>query len=125
MKKIKPENFKDPAGHYSAAVVSNGFVFVSGQVAADPETGEAIGGTIEQQTEICIRNLELILSEAGSGLNKVVKMTVFVSDESLWGAVNETYKRIFGDHKPARAIIPVGDFREPFLIEIEAVAELS
>jgi 2-iminobutanoate/2-iminopropanoate deaminase len=123
MKKIKPDNFHEPAGHYSPAVISNGFVFVSGQVAVDPETGEPVGGRIEDQTEICIRNLEKVLQAAGSGLNNVVKMTLFVSDEKYWPAVNETYKKIFGDHKPARAIIPVGSFREPFLIEIEAVAE--
>lgn len=124
MKLIKPDNFQEPAGHYSPAVVSNGFVFVSGQVAADPETGEAVGGTVEQQTEICLRNLERVLQAAGSSLEKVVKVTVFISDESYWGAVNETYRNVFGDHRPARAIIPVGSFRRPFLIEIEAVAAL-
>ena len=123
MKKVKPENFHEPVGHYSPAVISNGFVFVSGQLAVDPVTGETTGGSIEAQTERCLRNLELVLEAAGSGLDKVVKMTLFVSDESYWAAVNETYKKILGDHRPARAIIPVGDFREPFLIEIEAVAE--
>ena len=125
MKKIKPDDFKDPAGHYSPAVISNGFVFVSGQIAADPETGEVIGGSIEQQTEVCLANLERVLDAAGSGLDRLVKVTIFVSDEDHWGAVNETYKRVLGDHKPARAIIPVGDFREPLLIEIEAIAELN
>jgi 2-iminobutanoate/2-iminopropanoate deaminase len=125
MKYIKPDDFHEPAGHYSPAVVSNGFVFVSGQVAVDPETGEAVGGRIEDQTEICIRNLEKVLEAAGSSLDRVVKMTIYVSDESYWPAVNETYKKIFGDHKPARAIIPVGSFREPFLIEVEAIAALD
>lgn len=125
MKLIKPNDFKDPAGHYSPAVVSNGFVFVSGQLAVDPDTGEVVGGRIEDQTEICIRNVGKVLEAAGSSLNRVVKMTLFVSDESYWGAVNETYKKIFGDHRPARAIIPVGSFREPFLIEVEAIAALE
>ena len=125
MKLIKPDDFKDPAGHYSPAVISNGFVFVSGQVAADPETGEAIGGTVEQQTEICLRNLEQVLEAAESGLDRLVKVTIFISDEDHWGAVNEVYKRVLGDHKPARAIIPVGEFREPLLIEIEAIAEVG
>ena len=125
MKLIKPENFKDPAGHYSPAVVSNGFVFVSGQVAANPETGEVTGGSIEQQTEVCLTNLERVLDAAGSGLERLVKVTIFVSDEDHWAAVNEVYKRVIGDHKPARAIIPVGEFREPLLIEIEAIAEVG
>lgn len=123
MELIKPDNFKEPVGHYSPAVVSNGLVFVSGQVAADPETGEAVGGSIEEQTEICLRNLELVLKAAGSGLERLVKVTIFISDESLWGPVNETYKKVLGDHRPARAIIPVRDFRRPFLIEVEAIAE--
>lgn len=125
MKKIKPDDFKDPAGHYSPAVVSNGLVFVSGQIAADPETGEVLGGTIEQQAEICLANLERVLNAAGSGLDRLVKVNIFVSDEDHWGPVNEVYKRVLGNHKPARAIIPVGNFREPLLIEIEAVAEVS
>lgn len=125
MKKIKPDDFKDPAGHYSPAVVSNGLVFVSGQIAVDPETGEALGGSIEQQTEICLANLERVLEAAGSGLDRLVKVNIFVSDEDYWGAVNEIFKRVLGDHKPARAIIPVGEFREPLLIEIEAVAETN
>lgn len=123
MKLIKPDNFKEPAGHYSPAVVSNGFVFVSGQVAADPETGEATGGSIEEQTELCLRNLERVLKAGGSGLERLVKVNIFISDESLWGPVNEVYKRILGNHRPARAIIPSRDFRKPFLIEVEAIAE--
>ena len=125
MNKIKPDDFKDPAGHYSPAVISNGLVFVSGQVAADPETGEMLGGSIEQQTEVCLANLERVLEAAGSGLDRLVKVNIFVSDEAYWGPVNEVYKRVLGDHKPARAIIPVGEFGEPLLIEIEAVAEVN
>lgn len=123
MKLIKPDNFKEPAGHYSPAVVSNGLVFVSGQVAADPVTGEATGGSIEEQTERCLKNLEQVLKAAGSGLERLVKVNIFISDESLWGPVNEVYKRFLGDHRPARAIIPSRDFRKPFLIEVEAIAE--
>jgi 2-iminobutanoate/2-iminopropanoate deaminase len=66
-----------------------------------------------------------VLLAAGSDLNHVLKFTIFVSDENLWGAVNETYKRILGEHKPARAIIPVGKFRGNFLIEIEAIAAVK
>ncbi len=114
-----------PKGHYSPAVVHNGSVFVSGQLAINAETGEEITGSIEAQTEQCLRNVEAVLLAAGSDLNHVLKMTIFVSDENLWGAVNETYKRILGEHKPARAIIPVGKFRGDFLIEIEAIAAVK
>lgn len=122
MEKVRLENAPAPKGHYSPAVVHNGLVFVSGQLAINPETGEEITGSIEAQTEQCLRNVEAVLLAAGSDLNHVLKFTIFVSVENLWGAVNETYKRILGEHKPARAIIPVGKFRGDFLIEIEAIA---
>lgn len=124
MKKIKLPDIPEPKGHYSPAVVHNGLIFVSGQLAVNPETGEEITDSIEAQTEQCMKNIEAVLNEAGSDLDHVLKFTIFVSDESLWGAVNETYKRILGEHKPARAIIPVGKFRGDFLIEIEAIAAL-
>ncbi len=125
MKKIKLPNAPEPKGHYSLAVEHNGLIFVSGQLAVNPETGEEITSSIEAQTEQCLRNVEAVLKEAGSDLDHVLKFTIFVSDESLWGAVNETYKRILGDHKPARAIIPVRNFRGDFLIEIEAIAAVK
>ncbi len=122
MEKIKLPNAPEPKGHYSPAVVRNGLVFVSGQLAINPETGEPVTESIEVQTERCLRNVEAILLAANSDLNHVLKFTIFVEGENLWGAVNETYKRILGEHKPARAIIPVGKFRGDFLIEIEAIA---
>jgi 2-iminobutanoate/2-iminopropanoate deaminase len=125
MEKIKLPNAPEPKGHYSSAIVHNNLVFVSGQLPINPETGEEITDSIEAQTEQCLRNVEAVLLAAGSDLNHVLKFTVFVSDENLWGAVNETYKRILGEHKPARAIIPVGKFRGDFLIEIEAIAAVK
>ena len=125
MKKVKLDNAPEPIGHYSPAVVHNGLIFVSGQLAVVPETGEEKTDSIEAQTEQCLKNVQAVLKEAGSDLDHVLKFTIFVSDENLWGAVNKTYKRILGEHKPARAIIPVGKFRDPFLIEIEAIAAVS
>ncbi|CAN5580253.1 RidA family protein [soil metagenome] len=122
MGKIILPNAPAPKGHYSPAIVHNGLIFVSGQLAINAETGEEITDSIEAQTEQCLRNIEAVLLAAGSDLNHVLKMTIFVSDENLWNAVNETYKRILGEHKPARAVIPVGKFRGDFLIEIEAIA---
>lgn len=123
--KIQPENIPVPKGHYSPAIAHNGLIFVSGQLAIDPETGEEKTESIEAQTEQCLLNVEQVLLAAGSDLQHVLKFTIFVSDASLWGAVNETYKRILGEHKPARAIIPVGKFRGDFLIEIEAIAAVK
>lgn len=111
-------------GHYSQAVVHNGLVYVSGQLPIDPATGEKRVGTIEEQTEQGLRNVEAILRAAGSGLERVLKMTVYVSDIEHWSKVNEVYARVLGAHRPARAVVPVGELHYGFQIEIEAVAAL-
>ncbi len=122
MKKIKLANVPEPKGHYSSAVEHNGLIFVSGQIPADPETGRVETGSIEAQTELALRNVERILRAAGSDLDHVLQMTVYISEMELWDAVNAVYKRILGDHKPARAIVPVKELHYGTKIEIQAVA---
>lgn len=122
IKKINTPNAPQPAGHYSQAVVYNGLVFVAGQLSIDPRTGEKKLGSIEEQTEQALSNVSEILKAAGSDLSRVLKMTVYISDIDLWGAVNSVYARVLVEHRPARAIIPTGDLHHGFLIEIEAVA---
>jgi reactive intermediate/imine deaminase len=122
MKKIKLPNAPEPKGHYSSAVVHNGLIFVSGQLPRNAETGEVETGSIESQTEVALRNVEQILLEAGSDLNHVLQMTIYVSEMELWDRVNETYARILGEHKPARAIVPVKDLHFGTKIEIQAIA---
>jgi 2-iminobutanoate/2-iminopropanoate deaminase len=119
---INTPNAPAPGGHYSQAVVCNGLVFVSGQLSIDPRTGEKKLGPIEEQTEQVLKNVSEILKAANSDLSRVLKMTVYVSDISLWGPVNEVYARVMGDHRPARAVIPTRDLHYGFLIEIDAVA---
>jgi 2-iminobutanoate/2-iminopropanoate deaminase len=111
-----------PGGHYSQAVVYNGFVFVAGQLAIDPKTGERLTGSIEEQTEQCLKNIDAILQAAGSGLSRVLKMTIYISDIELWGAVNSVYARVMAEHRPARAVVPVKDLHHGFKIEIESIA---
>ena len=111
-----------PGGHYSQAVVYNGLVFVAGQLAIDPKTGERLTGSIEEQTEQCLKNVSAILEAAGSGLSRVLKMTIYISDIELWGAVNSVYARVMAEHRPARAVVPVKDLHYGFKIEIEVVA---
>lgn len=111
-----------PAGHYSQAVVHNGFIFVAGQLAFVPGQQEHRPGPIADQTERTMRNIEAILTAAGSGLDKVVQMTIYVSDIALWGEVNAVYSRIMGSHKPARAIVPVKELHHGYQIEIQAIA---
>jgi 2-iminobutanoate/2-iminopropanoate deaminase len=125
MKSILTPNAPQPAGHYSQAIVHDGLVYVSGQLAIDPQTGEKRLGSIEQQTEQALRNVAAILEAAGSGLDKVLKVTVYVSDIALWGRVNTVYAQFFGDHRPARAVVPTRELHYGFQIEIEAIAALQ
>ena len=122
MKKIKLPNAPEPKGHYSSAVEHNGLIFVSGQLPMNHATGEVETGSIQMQTELALRNVEAILHAANSDLNHVLQFTIYVSEIELWDKVNEVYKRILGEHKPARAIVPVKDLHFGTKIEIQAIA---
>ena len=125
MQKVQIKNAPEPKGHYSSAVVHNGLIFVSGQLPRNAVTGKVETGAIEAQTELALRNVEQILLEAGSDLNHVLQMTIYVSEMELWDKVNETYARILGEHKPARAIVPVKDLHFGTKIEIQAIAAVK
>jgi 2-iminobutanoate/2-iminopropanoate deaminase len=119
---ILTENAPLPGGHYSQAVVYDGLVFVSGQLSINPKTGEKMLGSIEEQTEQALMNVAEILKAADSDLDRVLRMTVYISDINLWAEVNQVYARVMGEHRPARAVIPTGKLHYGFLIEIEAIA---
>ena len=121
MKIISTPDAPVPGGHYSQGVVHNDLVYVAGQLPINPETGEKITGSIEEQAEQVIKNVAAVLEAAGSSLDKVIKTTVYVTDISLWGRVNEVYSRYFGDSRPARAVVPAGPLHYGFLIEMEAI----
>ncbi len=125
MEKIKLPNASEPKGHYSSAVVHNGLIFVSGQLPRDAETGEVETGSIEAQTELALRNVEQILLAANSDLNHVLQMTIYVSEMELWDKVNKTYASVLGEHKPARAIVPVKDLHFGTKIEIQVIAVVN
>jgi 2-iminobutanoate/2-iminopropanoate deaminase len=119
---VKTPNAPAPGGHYSQAVVYNGLVFVSGQLAIDPQTGERMLGSIEEQTEQVFKNVSEILRAANSDLSRLLKVTIYISDIDLWGAVNTVYARLLGEHRPARAVVPTRELHYGFLIEVEAIA---
>ena len=125
MRKIHTPNAPAPAGHYTQAIVHGGLVYVSGQLPIDPAQPEHTVGPIEEQTEQALRNVGEILKAAGSSLDQVVQMTIYVSDVSLWGRVNTTYARVMGDHRPARAVVPTRDLHYGYQIEIQAIAATS
>lgn len=122
MQAIQPETMPRPAGHYTPGMVANGLVFVSGQLPIDPATGKVVPGGITAQTERALRNVELVLKAAGSGLNRVVQLTIYISDGELWGSVNEVVARVMGSHRPSRAIIPVSPLHYGSLLEVQAIA---
>jgi len=125
MREILTQNAPKPAGHYSQAIVHNDIVYVSGQLPIDPQTGEKRIGSIEEQTEQALKNLAGILKAAGSDINQVIKTTVYVSDIELWDRVNAVYARFFGEHRPARAVVPTRNLHYGFQIEIEAIAAVA
>ena len=109
---------------YSQAIRVGELVFVSGQLALAPGDKEISGATIREQTEQVFRNLQAILEEAGSGLDKLVKTTVFLADLADFQEMNEVYARHVGDRPPARATVEVAGLPSGALVEIEAVAHL-
>jgi 2-iminobutanoate/2-iminopropanoate deaminase len=113
-----------PIGPYSQAVRTNGFLFVSGQVALDPKTGEMTGADIRPQTERVFENIKGILEAAGSNLHHVVKTTVFLKDMNDFSTMNEVYAKYFTSAPPARSTVQVSRLPKDALVEIEVIAAL-
>jgi 2-iminobutanoate/2-iminopropanoate deaminase len=111
-------------GPYSQAVKAGGFVFASGQIPIDPETGEFVSGGIAEQTRQVMKNLSAVLEAAGSNLQLVVKTTVFLADMAEFTAMNEVYGTFFSDEPPARATVQAARLPRDARVEIEAVAQL-
>jgi len=108
---------------YSQAIKAGGFVFVSGQLGLAPEASEMVGPTIQEQTEQIFDNLAAILAEAGSGVERIVKTTVFLVSLDDFQGMNEVYARRVGDSPPARSTIEIAALPSGALVEIEAIAE--
>jgi 2-iminobutanoate/2-iminopropanoate deaminase len=113
-----------PIGPYSQAIRTNGFLYVSGQVALDPKTGELIGTDIRRQTEQTLENIKGILEGAGSNLHHAVKATVFLKDMNDFAAMNEVYAKYFSSAPPARTTVQVARLPKDALVEIEVIAGL-
>jgi 2-iminobutanoate/2-iminopropanoate deaminase len=109
---------------YNQAVKVGDLVFVAGQLGLLPDKAEMAGSTIEEQTEQVLANLRAILEEAGSGLDKLVKTTVFLTNLDDFSGMNEVYARHVGDRPPARSTVEVGRLPSGALVEIEAIAHL-
>jgi reactive intermediate/imine deaminase len=121
MKVINSPGIPAVKGHYSPVVEHGGLLYLSGQLPTDPGTG-AVPDGIDAQTRLALSKVKVLLEASGSSLNKLLQVRIFLSDISDWSSVNEVYKEVLGDHKPARCIIPVGKLHYGALLEIEAVA---
>lgn len=120
---IETPNAPSAIGPYSQAIVSNGFVFCSGQIPLSP-AGELVEGDAATQAKQVLANLKAVLEAAGSEASKVVKTTIFLQDMNDFAAVNEVYAEFFGEHKPARATVAVAQLPKNVSVEIEAIAEV-
>ncbi|MCS0787402.1 RidA family protein [Cytobacillus firmus] len=109
-------------GHYALATVHNDTVYVSGQFAIDPETREKKFGAIEEETLQTLKNVEMIVEAAGSKKEQISRMTLYIPDVKLWDKVDAVYKEFFGEHKPARTVVPTNKLHFGFKIEIDAIA---
>jgi 2-iminobutanoate/2-iminopropanoate deaminase len=114
-----------PAGHYSQAVVHQGIVYVAGQLPIHPGQAEHMPGTIEEQAEQTLANLDAILRAAGSRRELVIRVTIYLSDLAQWGRVNQLYAAFFGEHRPARTVVPVGKLHYGYDIELDAIAAVA
>ena len=109
-------------GPYSQAVRVGGFVFASGQIPIDPATGEFVAGGVADQTDQVLRNISAVLEAAGTGLDRVVKTTVFLADMNDFTAMNEVYGRFFSEQPPARATVQAARLPRDARVEIDAIA---
>lgn len=125
MQFIETKDAPLPAGHYSQAVVANGLVFVAGILPIIPNTDRRIPEGIAAQAQQVLDNLRAILGAAGSGLDRLVSVQLFIPSIDLWSDVNEVYRNAIGTHKPARTVIPCGPLHYGALIELNAVAVVS
>jgi 2-iminobutanoate/2-iminopropanoate deaminase len=124
IKPVYPSEWTKPKGHYAPAIVHNGIIYVSGQLPLNAH-GEAQLGTIEEQTTLCMKNIETILKTSGSDLNHILKVGVFIADIGNWAKFNETFAKIMGEHRPARIVVPCGTLNRGCEIEIDCIASLA
>jgi 2-iminobutanoate/2-iminopropanoate deaminase len=123
LRAVRTDRAPAAIGPYSQAIVADGWVFCSGQIALDPATMEVTAETAAEQTDRVLKNLAAVLAAAGASLSSVVKTTVFLSDMGDFQAMNEVYGRHFGEHRPARATVQAAGLPRGVKVEIECVAK--
>ncbi len=123
MKEVKGEGLPKPVGAYSTAIISNGFVFLSGQIPLKDD--QIYRGEFKEQVKIVLENAKKILEDAGSSIDKVVKVTIFIRNMERFAELNEVYSEYFKKPYPARAVIEVSRLPKDVDVEIEMIAEVE
>lgn len=124
MEIVSPRYAGTNKGHYSPGIISNGMLYISGQLSIDPDTRALPEGGIAAHAALALKNVERVLTEAGLTRSDVVQCRVYVTDVALWDEVNTVYAEFFGSHRPARIVVPVPALHFGCMVEIEAVAEV-
>ena len=122
MKCLETEQSRNSVAHYSPGVIDRGTLYISGQLPRN-EKGELPDGGLREQTRAALDNVEKVLHLGGCRKEDVVKCTIYTTSGAFWGDINDEYARFFGTHRPARVLIPIGDFGNGCLVEIEAIAQ--
>ncbi len=125
LERIHTDSAPAAIGPYSQAIRVDGWIFCSGQIPIDAESGELLKGSVAEQTDLALRNLKAVLEAGGSSMDSVVKTTVFLSDMNTFAEMNEVYARHFGEHRPARAAVQAGALPKFCDVEIECVARVE
>lgn len=124
MMNISIKGALSPTGHYAPAIHQGDTVYVSGQLPANPFTGERCNGSPAEQAERCLQNLSLLAEAAGASLSQVIRLTIYIADIGQWDEVNGICAQMFGGHKPARTIVPVNQLHSGFSVELDATIGL-
>lgn len=125
MKTISTTSAPAAIGPYAQGNIAGGLLFASGQIPLDPETGEIVGSTIEEQTARVMKNVAAILEAAGTDFDHVVKTTCFLNDMNDFAAFNAEYAKSFGEVRPARSAVAVEKLPKGALVEVEVIAEVN
>jgi len=125
MRTISTDKAPKAIGPYSQGITASGFLFLSGQVPLDPGTGQLVQGTVQEEVTRILDNLKAVLEAGGSGLQRVVRTTVYLTSLEDFASMNEVYARYFGDHRPARSTVQVSALPRGARVEIDAIASLA
>jgi 2-iminobutanoate/2-iminopropanoate deaminase len=121
MRIIRTDDAPSPAGHYAQGIAHGGLIHVAGMLPKDPTWPDAPHGTVEEQVERTMRNVEAVLRAGGSALDQLLSVTIYVTDLALWPRVNAAFAAVMGDHRPARTVVPVPALAAGYLVEIQAI----